>query len=182
MPTFAEAAVVPSIYILTMLGMPLYLIPWTKSPIISHAIGQFMLFRRSFFERIGGYETVKQRATEDVEMARVVKQHGGKIVFADLRDIVDCRMYTSYEEAIQGIAKNSYDYLGKNPIILFLGTVAVPLIFFIPIIVCFVDIPSLGLGLAFLRASAILSFCSWAFETIDRRLLGTLHSSIRLYL
>jgi len=170
MPTFAEAAVVPSIYILTMLGMPLYLIPWTKSPIISHAIGQFMFFRRSFFERIGGYETVKQRATEDVEMARVVKQHGGKIVFADLRDIVDCRMYTSYEEAIQGIAKNSYDYLGKNPIILFLGTVAVPLIFFIPIIVCFVDIPSLGLGLAFLRASAILSFCSWAFETIDRRL------------
>lgn len=170
MPTFAEAAVVPSIYILTMLGMPLYLIPWTKSPIISHAIGQFMLFRRSFFERIGGYETVKQRATEDVEMARVVKQHGGKIVFADLRDIVDCRMYTSYEGAIQGIAKNSYDYLGKNPIILFLGTVAVPLIFFIPIIVCFVDIPLLGPGLPFLRASAILSFCSWAFETIDRHL------------
>ncbi len=59
MPTFAEAAIVPSMYILTMLGMPLYLIPNTKSPLFSHAIGQFMLFKRSFFEKIGGYEKVK---------------------------------------------------------------------------------------------------------------------------
>jgi chlorobactene glucosyltransferase len=170
MPTFAEGTVVPSVYLLTMLGMPLYLIPSTKAPLISHAIGQFMLFRRSFFERIGGYEEVKHQATEDVKMARVVKAHGGKVVFADLRDIVDCRMYSSYREAIQGIAKNAYDYLGKNLIVLFLGTVAVPLIFFIPVIACIVPIPSFGPALPFLRASAILSFYTWVLETIDRRL------------
>jgi chlorobactene glucosyltransferase len=170
MPSFAEASVVPSIYLLTMLGLPLYLISGTKSPLMSHAIGQFMLFRRSFFEKIGGYEKVKHQATEDVKMARVVKKHGGKIVFADLRDMVDCRMYTTYKGAIRGIAKNAYDYLGKNLIILFLGTVAVPLIFFIPVIVCFVNIPSLGPALPFLKASAILSFYTWALETIDRRL------------
>jgi chlorobactene glucosyltransferase len=170
MPTFAEAAVVPSVYLLTMLGMPLYLIPWTKAPVISHAIGQFMLFKRSFFERIGGYERVKQQATEDVKMARVVKMHGGRLVFADLKDIADCRMYTSYRDAIQGIAKNAYDYLGKNLGILCVGTVAVPLVFFIPTIACFVPLPWLGPAQPFLRASAILLFYIWGLETIDRRL------------
>jgi len=50
MPTFGEACVVPSMYILTMFAMPLYLIHSTKLPFISHAIGQFMLFRRSFLK------------------------------------------------------------------------------------------------------------------------------------
>jgi len=121
-------------------------------------------------KKSAGTKKVKHQATEDVKMARVVKKHGGKIVFADLRDMVDCRMYTTYKGAIRGIAKNAYDYLGKNLIILFLGTVAVPLIFFIPVIVCFVNIPSLGPALPFLKASAILSFYTWALETIDRRL------------
>jgi len=170
MPTFAEASVEPSIYILTMFSLPLYLIPFTKSRALSHAIGQFMCFRRSFFERIGGYEEVRHQATEDVKMARVIKKYGGKIAFVDLKDTVECRMYTTYKGAIQGIAKNAYDYLGKNLIILFLGTVAVPLIFFIPVIVCFIDIPWLGPALPFLKASAILSFYTWLLETIDRRL------------
>ncbi len=170
MPTFAEASVVPSMYILTMFGMPLYLIPFIKSPLISHAIGQFMLFRRSFFERIGGYEKVKHQATEDVKLARVVKQHGGRIAFVDLRDTVECRMYSTYHKAVQGIAKNAFDYLGKNFFFLFLGTVAVPLVFFVPVIVLFVNIPWLGPALPFLKASAIITFYTWALETIDRRL------------
>ncbi|HPV59069.1 MAG TPA: glycosyltransferase family 2 protein [Rectinema sp.] len=170
MPTFAEAAVVPSMYILTMLGMPLYLIPATKSPLFSHAIGQFMLFKRSFFEKIGGYEKVKHEATEDVRLSRIIKEHGGKIAFIDLKDIVECRMYTTYKEAIQGIAKNAYDYLGKNLFILFSGTVAVPLVFYIPLIVLFFDIPWLGPAIPYLKASAIITFYSWVLETIDRRL------------
>ncbi len=170
MTTFAEATVEPSIYILTMFILPLYLIPYTKSHVFSHAIGQFMCFKRDFFKRIGGFEEVRHQATEDVKMARVVKKHGGRIAFVDLKDTVECRMYTTYRDAIQGIAKNAYDYLGKNFVILFLGTVAVPLIFFIPVIVCFIDIPWLGPALPFLRASAILSFYTWVLQTIDRRL------------
>ncbi|HQB07902.1 MAG TPA: glycosyltransferase, partial [Rectinema sp.] len=135
-----------------------------------HAIGQFMLFKRSFFEKIGGYEKVKHEATEDVRLSRIIKEHGGKIAFIDLKDIVECRMYTTYKEAIQGIAKNAYDYLGKNLFILFSGTVAVPLVFYIPLIVLFFDIPWLGPAIPYLKASAIITFYSWVLETIDRRL------------
>jgi len=71
-------------------------------------------FQEVFFEKIGGYEKVKHEATEDVRLSRIIKENGGKIAFIDLKDIVECRMYTTYKEAIQGIAKNAYDYLGKT--------------------------------------------------------------------
>ncbi len=79
-------------------------------------------------------------------------------------------MYTTYKEAIQGIAKNAYDYLGKNLLILFSGTVAVPLVFYVPLIVLFIDVPWLGQAIPYLKASAIITFYSWVLETIDRRL------------
>ena len=170
MPTFGEASVEPSIYILTMFAMPLYFVPKVKSPLITHAIGQFMLFRRSFFEHIGGYEKVRHEATEDVKMARVVKRCGGKVAFVDLKTSAECRMYSTYDASILGIAKNAFDYLDKNIALLSLGTVAVPLVFFVPIIVTFVNLPWLGPALPFLRASAILSFYTWLLETVDRRL------------
>lgn len=170
MPSFAEASVEPSIYILTMFGLPLYLIPFTRSRALSHAIGQFMCFKREFFEKIGGYEEVRHQATEDVKMARVVKKYGGKIAFIDLKDTVECRMYSNYHESIQGIAKNAFDYLGKNFIFLLLGTFAVPLIFFIPVLTWILPLPWLSTAHSFLKASTIIAFYTWLLETIDRRL------------
>jgi len=79
-------------------------------------------------------------------------------------------MYASYHEAIQGIAKNAYDYLGKNILLTVFGTAAVPLFFFVPIIVLFIDIPWLGPALFFLKATGIMNFMAWVVETIDRRL------------
>ncbi len=170
MLTFAESSVEPSIYILTMFGLPLYAIPITKSQSLSHAIGQFMFFRRSFFEKIGGFEEVRHQVTEDVKLARVVKKHGGKIAFVDLKDTVECRMYSNYQESIQGIAKNAFDYLGKSCIIALLGTIALPFIFFVPILAWVLPFPWLAPALPYLKASAIVGFYTWLLETIDRRL------------
>ncbi|MCX8013955.1 MAG: glycosyltransferase family 2 protein [Rectinema sp.] len=170
MPTFGEAAIEPSIYLLTILGVPLILIPSTRSPLFCHAIGQFMMFRRSFFEQMGGYEPVRHQATEDVRMARQVKARGGKVLFVDLKDYVECRMYEDFPSAKKGIAKNAYDYLGKSNLALIAGTIAVPLIYFIPLIVLFVNIPWFGPALPFLKASAVLTMYTWILTTIDRRL------------
>mgnify|MGYP000114958956 CR=1 FL=1 len=170
MPTFGETAIEPSIYLLTMLGLPLFLIPATKSPLLSHAIGQFMLFRRSFFAKMGGYETVRHQATEDVRMSRQVKAFGGKVIFVDLKDCVECRMYEDFPSAKKGIAKNAYDYLGKSNLALIGATAGVPLIYFIPFALLFVNIPWFGPALPFLKASAVLTMYTWVLTTIDRRL------------
>jgi len=46
----------------------------------------------------------------------------------------------------------------------------VPLVFFVPIIVWFINIPWLGPAVPFLKASAILTLYTWILEAIDRRL------------
>jgi len=80
------------------------------------------------------------------------------------------------------LQKNSYDYLGKNILLTVLGTAAVPLFFFVPIIVLFIDIPWLGPALFFLKATGIMNFMAWVVETIDRRLHGMCHLFIPLFL
>lgn len=168
--SFGEAQVVPAIYLLSMIAMPLWLIHVVKSPLISHAIGQTMLFRASAYEKTGGYAAVKDKVTEDVRIARLVKKHGGKVIFADLKETVSCRMYKDYESAISGLSKNVYDYFNKNILVLLAATAAVPLVFFVPIIGA-VWVPAfLAQAQPFFRLSCLVLLYAWAILTLERKL------------
>ena len=61
------------------------------------ANGQFMLFRRDWYERIGGHATVRDALLEDLAFARLLKENGGRgaVVLAD--GMLVCSMYTSLE-------------------------------------------------------------------------------------
>lgn len=168
--TFGEAEVVPSIYILTMIAMPLWLIHCTRQASISHAIGQFMLFKASSYKKIGGYGCVRDQVSEDVRIARHLKKNGGKLIFADLKQFVSCRMYEDYKSAIAGISKNVFDYFNKNFFILLAGTVAVPLFFFLPFIGLFFVPPGFESIQPFFHVSAIFTLYSWALVTAERML------------
>ena len=87
---------------------------------------QSMLFKTTMYMKIGGYSSVKDRVSEDVRIARIVKRHGGKVVFSDLKEWVSCRMYDGYKNAITGLSKNVYDYFNKNVFLLVGATIAVP--------------------------------------------------------
>ncbi|HWR11841.1 MAG TPA: glycosyltransferase [Rectinemataceae bacterium] len=168
--SFGEGQVVPAIYLLTMVAMPLWLIHLTKTPIISHAIGQAMLFRTSMYEKLGGYDAVKDKVSEDVHMARLVKKHGGKVIFADLKDQITCRMYVDYRSAITGFSKNVYDYFNKNIFILVAVTALVPLIFFIPLLAsCWLP-ASLIQAQPWFRLGCVVIFYAWGLVTLERAL------------
>lgn len=168
--SFGETEVVPAIYLLSMIAMPLWLIHLTKSPVISHAIGQFMFFKTSSYEKIGGYASVKDKVSEDVRIARLLKKSGGKILFFDLKYHVSCRMYKSYKSAIAGLSKNVYDYLGKNFFVLLLGTIAVPLLFFVPIIGSFWVPPFLSPAQPYFRYHFMVLLYSWTLVALERML------------
>lgn len=168
--SFGEAQIIPSIYLLTMVAMPLWLVPYTKSPAISHAIGQFMLFKAIKFVRFGGYARVKHEVTEDVRVARLFKKAGHRIVFADLKPSVDCRMYDSYKSAKLGIAKNVFDYFDHNALLLLGATAAVPLFFFIPLIGMFWVPAGFAVSQPFFNISVIFMLYSWILVTIERSL------------
>jgi chlorobactene glucosyltransferase len=77
---------------------------------IALANGQFILIRRSAYERLGGYARPDLRETllDDRDLARVVKQSGYRMRLLDGRDLVHVRMYSNLRENWRGWRKNVF--------------------------------------------------------------------------
>jgi cellulose synthase/poly-beta-1,6-N-acetylglucosamine synthase-like glycosyltransferase len=76
----------------------------------SNAIGngQYMLFDRDAYERIGGHVSVKDRIVEDYALARLMKKTGYKLRFVMGKDVAAVRMYDSLGTIWTGWRKNFY--------------------------------------------------------------------------
>jgi chlorobactene glucosyltransferase len=77
-------------------------------------VGAFILLRREVYDRVGGYATLKQAILEDINMARLVKQSGAKIMIADAQKIYSIRMYHSFQEIWTGWRKNVFLAMKKS--------------------------------------------------------------------
>lgn len=169
--SFGEAETIPSIFLLSMAVMPLWLSHRSRRPFLSHAIGQYMFFRASTYRKAGGYASVRTQVTEDVRMARQIKKAGGRVLFADLKDVCSCRMYGSYSAAMAGLSKNVFDYVDKRTGLLVAATVAIPLFFLLPILGS-VWMPDSFAAAAqpFFRLHTLCMLYAWLLVSIDRRL------------
>lgn len=76
------------------------------------ATGQFMLIRRSAYEAVGGHAAVRTAISEDVELARLMKRRGYRVLLLDGARFLNARMYDSWGELWAGFAKNLTDMLG----------------------------------------------------------------------
>jgi chlorobactene glucosyltransferase len=106
--TFWERAVMPLLYFVTFTVLPFALVRSARSPKLAMANGQFMLFRRTTYDEIGGHASVRDALVEDVWLARRVKEHGRKLVVMDGVDVVATRMYRSFREIWEGFSKNLF--------------------------------------------------------------------------
>ena len=59
------------------------------------ANGQFMLFEREWYEKIGGHEAVQDDLLEDIAFARCVDEHGGRVNLLSADGLLECSMYSS---------------------------------------------------------------------------------------
>lgn len=59
----------------------------------SFANGQFMLFRKSSYQKLGGHERVKEALLEDIAFARALKSDGGRWGVFIAGEMLRCRMY-----------------------------------------------------------------------------------------
>ena len=57
------------------------------------SIGQYLLFRRDAYERIGGHEPVKQRIAEDLAFARLIRSAGLDLALVFAPGMICVRMY-----------------------------------------------------------------------------------------
>ena len=120
--TWSEAAVIPLVYVLLLGALPHYLLRRLQRrpeyargasramlETLGAANGQFILFRRTAYERIGGHAAVRDHLVEDVALGRLVAARTGEglcLINCDGSRLVHCRMYTSFAEVWEGFTKN----------------------------------------------------------------------------
>jgi len=114
MKSFGEQLVLPIVFIPIKMFFPIWLVKNSKSSYFSLAIGQYFMFKKETYDAIGGHEFVKDKITEDVFMARYVKDMGYKIIFMDGSHHIAHRSYEGFQSSIKCISKNVVDAVGNK--------------------------------------------------------------------
>ena len=175
--SWAEWLIVPIIPFSLFAFVPLALAhrwPW---PALVVAVGQFMLFRRDAYERIGGYASVSQNAVDDIALARRIVSHGLRWRMVDGGDRIHCRMYHNGRQAVEGLRKNLFATFDFNvPAYVFVWTwlfvvfVAWPALLAIGLLGA--SLPDFVMGDAIIAVTGSIvlwSIVSWRFH-LPRRL------------
>lgn len=170
LPSFSQNFLMPVIYLCTGFLIPLQFIYRTKTPLFSHAIGQFIIFQKQSYQKIGGYQSIHEKINDDINIAREVKRSGLRHIFIDAKNYLAGNMYDNFSASVKGISRTLYEYFDWKlyPII----------ILSIFILSCIVAPPFLAVvlflfgsiyGWVFLLASLLFLF-SWMLTLLDRRM------------
>ncbi|MFC2145687.1 glycosyltransferase, partial [Actinomycetota bacterium] len=114
--------------------MPLYLIRRTRSPKISIANGQFILFKRSVYRSIGGHRSIKDDIVEDVALSKQVKKCGYRFMVFDGRSAIYCRMYDGFKDVVRGFSKFIFAAMNYSVIKLIVVISLIMLLFLVPLL------------------------------------------------
>lgn len=168
--SFGEIVTVPIMFFLTGFVIPLFINRFTKLSFFSSAIGQYIAIRHTVFKAIGGCESFKKKTSEDIYMARFVKQQGYETRFLNISEYVKCRMYKGYRAGVEGIGKNIFDFLGKNTFLLFIIAIAVFFFLFFPFPLLFFCIANGSPWTNQIILVNILYTLTWIFMFLGQRL------------
>jgi len=125
-----QRVAIPVLYFVILSWFPLWWLQHSKKPKPSLAIGQFLLFPREEYWRIGGHKAVKSRILEDVWLGVEVNRHGGRHMAVDLSLLVSCSMYQNIGSMWEGFVKWIYSVVALSSLVL-IGLVIAGLIFFL---------------------------------------------------
>ncbi len=107
--TFWEKVVQPSVFALLHSRYGgLEAMSRSRRPINKIANGQFLLFPRDWYERVGGHAAVRDHVAEDLLLAQRVTALGGAMHMVLAKDHLSTRMYTTLREIRRGWGKNVF--------------------------------------------------------------------------
>lgn len=114
---WGEKITVPVMNYILLSLLPLILVRKTKYPSLSAANGQFMFFSANVYNKFEPHKKVRKNKVEDIAIASLLKNENINISCLSGTDKVSCRMYNSYEEAINGFSKNVSAFFGNSYIL-----------------------------------------------------------------
>lgn len=172
MVTWGEKLIIPVIGFGIFSFLPVALARGMNLPSLTVTIGQFMLFRRSAYEAIGGYEAVRGHIVDDVMLGRRIVQFGFQWRLMDGTRHVSCRMYRGFWQAVDGFTKNVFAFFDYRLSFFVIAWVWMTVVFLAPPFVVWANyfdapIPSYPLLLAWLgtlEALLLWSIAYWRFR------------------
>ncbi|HEX2613385.1 MAG TPA: glycosyltransferase family 2 protein [Fibrobacteria bacterium] len=114
--TWSERAVIPVLLHLTLLGFfPLALAPRLRWKRLGVANGQWLSFRRTAYDAMGGHAAVRAKVVEDIALAQRAQVLGQGLAIALAPRTLEVRMYRSFPEVWNGFGKNLFVLTGGSP-------------------------------------------------------------------
>ncbi|WP_230309256.1 glycosyltransferase family 2 protein [Planomicrobium sp. YIM 101495] len=132
-PPFLSKLLVPMLHFVIHFHLPLVFANYSRYPLASAANGMWMFFEREAYMEIGGHASVKDSLVEDVHLARRLKQHGKRVILANITRSVTCRMYTNNPDVWEGFLKNSFTGIGRSSFLALFLTLFYTTFYFAPL-------------------------------------------------
>lgn len=110
--SWSEHLVIPFVHLFILLYLPHWM--GGRAASLGAANGQFLLFRRDAYKKIGGHQSVSGHLVEDIALARKMRAGGFRVLNRDATRpsqplaLVRCRMYTNFPDLWDGFTKNLY--------------------------------------------------------------------------
>lgn len=130
--SFGERLLLPLVPLTFLTLMPLSMVIGRRFSFLGGALGPFLLFRRTIYQRIGGHQAVRADIVEDMKLSRLVKQHGGKLVWIDGLALTEVRFYHNLHEAWYGLGKSTFTALNYSLTAMIPGMLACAALFLAP--------------------------------------------------
>ena len=133
--TWGERLVIPAAGVFMLCFLPLGFAQQFRLPSFAFAIGQFMLFRRTSFEAVGGYMAVRGDVVDDVALARRIVREGYRWRIMDATRHISCRMYRGFWEAVDGFTKNIFAFFNHHLLLFVIAWWWIEVAFVLPLLV-----------------------------------------------
>ncbi|MDA0591322.1 MAG: glycosyltransferase [Planctomycetota bacterium] len=110
--------------------------PWlrgTRFPMAYYGVGAFNLVRRTAYEEVGGFESIRMDVMDDVNLGRLLRDHEARADLLVAGDAVRVRWQESAWGVVRGLEKNAFANCRYSVARLIGFTLFYSAIFFLPI-------------------------------------------------
>lgn len=121
--------------------------------------GQFLLFNKEAYIKIGGHEKIKGLVLDDFELARSIKTFGFSASVLDGTSIVETKGYKSSIEAVDGHAKSIFATFRYNILFFIFAFFGLLILFYLPFLNLFSYFLGIELQSNFLTLSLLSIAC-----------------------
>jgi len=154
--------------------VPLWLAYQTRVRIFAIGFGQFLMLRRTAYDEIGGYESLRGNSLDDFEIARRIQSSGTPWrVYNGIGRLMTAS-YQSTKDAVEGYGKSIFPALGSNVFVLLLSWLLLANLTWTPVIVLVMEsinvitLSTDQLQLASFSVAAVL--VSWASAAVKLKI------------